>query len=112
MRPGMGAQGRRSHNPTPPEVLAQARPPAATPVGARQDGARNVRFTDFGGASGDHGGPGPMRVSLFNIVFPLLTHSHTHTHTRTHTFTRETRTTHSHANTQTQTHTYAHTHTS
>ena len=53
----------RSHNPTPPEVLAQARPPAATPMGARQGGARNVRCTDFGGASGDHGGPRPMRVS-------------------------------------------------
>ena len=33
-RPGMDAQGGRSHNPTPPEVLAQARPPAVTPSGA------------------------------------------------------------------------------
>ena len=77
-RPGMGAQGRRSHNPTPPEILTQARPPAATPVGVKQDGLRNVPCTDFGGASGDHGGPGPMRVSLFNIVSPLPP-NHTHT---------------------------------
>ena len=34
--------------------------------------------TDFGGASGDHGGPGPMRASLFNIVFPdYIPHTHT-----------------------------------
>ena len=68
--PGMDAPRRRSHNPTPPEVVAQARPLAATPAGAGQGGARTVRCTDFGGATGDHGGPVPMRVSLFNIVLP------------------------------------------
>ena len=41
-----------------------------TPTGAGQDGAHTVRCTDFGGALGDHAGPGPMRVSLFNIVLP------------------------------------------
>ena len=75
----MGAPGRRSHNPTPPEVLTQARPPAVTRTGAAQDGAHTVHYTDFGGALGDHGGPGPMRVSLFNIVLP---HTQTHRHTR------------------------------
>ena len=69
-RPGAGAPGRKSHNPTPREVLAQATPPAATLTGAGQGGARTVRCTDFGGALGDHAGPGPMQVSLFNIVFP------------------------------------------
>ena len=69
-QPGMDALGRRSHNPTSPEVLTQARPPAATPAGAGQGGARTVRCTDFGGALGDHGRPGPIRVSLFNIVLP------------------------------------------
>ena len=77
-----GRAERRSHNRTPPELLAQARPPTATPMGARQGGARNVRCIDFGGASGDHGGPGPMRVSLFSIVFPPK-EAHTHTHTYT-----------------------------
>ena len=78
-RPGMDAPGRRSHNPTPPEVLTQARPPAATPAGAGQGGARTVRCTDFGGAPGDHGGPGPIWVSLFNIVLPPC-HTHAHPH--------------------------------
>ena len=53
----MGAPGRRSHNPTPREVLTQARPLAVTPTGAGQDGAHTVRCTDFGGALGDNGGP-------------------------------------------------------
>ena len=82
-RLGMDAPGRRSHNPTPPEVLTQARPLAETPVGAGRGGARTVRCTDFGGALGDHGGPGPIRVSLFNIVLPHV-HTHTHTHTGLH----------------------------
>ena len=55
-----------------------------TPTGAGQDGAHIVRCTDFGGALGDHGGPGPMRVSLFNMVLPH-THTHTYTHPPTHT---------------------------
>ena len=37
--------------------------------------------TYFGGALGDHGGPGPMRVSLFNIVLPRYLYLYTHTHT-------------------------------
>ena len=74
----MGAPGRRSHTPTPPEVLTQARPPAVTPTGARQDGTHPVQCTDFCGALDDHVGPRPMRVSLFNIILPPYTHTHRH----------------------------------
>ena len=81
----MGAQGRRSHNPIPPEVPAQARPPATTPLGARQNGTRNVRCTDFGGASVDHGGLDPCGSPSLILFFPSPTYTHTHTHTHTHT---------------------------
>ena len=45
-----------------------------TPVGVRQVSRQFALCTGliFDGAPGDHSGPGPMQVSLFNIVLPRL----------------------------------------
>ena len=63
-------------NPHTPAVLAQARPPAATQAGARQEhlqalGTESITVF-YDGTSGDHG---PW-TSLCNIVLPPLPHTH------------------------------------